>query len=407
MQVFLGIDWSHTHHDGCFLDERGQVLSRVRVEHTADGLAQLDQARAQLGVSREHCWAALETAHTLLVDFLWDQGYPNVFVIPPGAIKGARRRYRQSNAHTDQSDAWLIADVLRTDPATLHPWRPESLIVRQLRAKVSLLHFLTKEIRRLSNRLRAVLARYYPAALHVFHDPASPISLLFLQAFPTPAAAASLTRQAFGQFARAHRYRQPEAVLTTAYARLQAAYPTAHATTLAAYPQEAVWLAQHLLAAIQHKKGETARLQELFQQHPDHQLFASLPGTGDFLAPALLAKFGEDRQRFPQPGSLQALAGTCPVTEQSGKGRRVYFRQACDHEFRQIVQQWAKASLAQSTWATTYWHSLRQRARSASHAYRCLANRWLAIAWKCWQSHQPYDEAVHLHNRARRLAKRA
>jgi hypothetical protein len=194
----------------------------------------------------------------------------------------------------------------------------------------------------LSNRLQAILARYYPAALHVFYNPASPISLLFLQAFPTPDWAATLTHQAFGQFARANRYtcptagagRQSDVVLSAAYARLQAAYPIASATTVAAYREEAIWLAHHLLAALEHKQCEIARLQEVFEQHPDHELFASLPGTGDFLAPALLAKFGEDRERFPQPGSLQALAGTCPVTEQSGKGRRVYFRQACDHVFR-------------------------------------------------------------------------
>ncbi len=413
MQIFLGIDWSHTHHDACFLDERGQVLSRVTVEHTADGLAQLDRAREQLGVTRTECWVGLETAHTLLIDFLWDQGYPHVFVIPPGAIKGARRRYRQTNAHTDQSDAWVIADVLRTDPTTLQPWRPDSLIVRQLRAKVSLGQFLTKELRRLGNRLGAVLARYYPAALHVFHDPASPIALLFVRAFPTPEAAATLTRVAFGQFARAHRYRQSEAVLSAAYARLPATYPTASATTVAAYQEEAVWLAQHLLVALEHKKREIARLQELFGQHPDQALFASLPGVGDFLAPALLAKFGDDRERFPQPGSRQSLAGTCPVTEQSGKSRRVFCRrrQACDHESRsgQIAQQWAKASISQSSWATTRcaWHSLLEHSRSINHADRCLANRWLAIAWKCWQSRQPYDEAVHLQNRARRLATRA
>ncbi len=407
MQVFLGIDWSHTHHAACFLDERGHVLSRLTVAHTADGLGQLDRAREQLGVARTACQVGLETAHTLVIDFLWDQGYPHVFVIPPGAIKGARRRYRQTNAHTDQSDAWVIADVLRTDPATLHPWCPDGLLVRQLRAKVSLLHFLTKEIRRLSNRLGAVLARYYPAALHVFRDPASPIALRFLQAFPIPEAAATLTRQTFGQFARAQHYRQSDSVLSAAYARLQAAYPAASATTVTAYRDEAIWLAHHLLAVIEHKKAEIARLQELFQQHPDHALFASLPGTGDFLAPALLAKFGEDRERFPNPKNLQCLAGTCPVTEQSGKGRWVHFRQACDHEFRQIAQQWAKASIAQSSWAATYWHSVREHSRSNSHAYRCLANRWLAIAWKCWQSRQPYDEAVHLQNRARRLATRA
>lgn len=405
MQVFLGIDWGHSHHDACFMNARGQVLSRLTVEHTADGLAELDQAREQLGVTRVECQVGLETAHTPLIDFLWDQGYPLVFVIPPGAIKGARRRYRQTNAHTDESDAWVIADVVRTDPDTLYPWRPDGLIVRQLRAKVSLVHFLTKEIRRLGNRLGAVLARYYPAALHVFHDPASPIALLFLQAFPTPQAALRLTRLAFGQFVRAHRYRQPERVLSAAYARLQAAYPSASPTTVAAYHEEAVWLAVHLLATLQHKKSEIARLQELFHQHPDHALFAALPGTGAFLAPALLAKFGDDRERFPRPGSLQSLAGTCPVTEKSGKSQRIFFRQACDHEFRQIAQQWAKESIAQSSWATTYWHHVREHSRSTNHAYRCLANRWLAIAWKCWQARQPYDEAVHLQNRARRLAR--
>jgi hypothetical protein len=36
---------------------------------------------------------------------------------------------------------------------------------------------------------------------------------------------------------------------------------------------------------------------------------------------------------------------------------------------------------------------------SESHAYRCLANRWLAVAWKLWQSHTPYDDDFHLRQR--------
>jgi len=31
-----------------------------------------------------------------------------------------------------------------------------------------------------------------------------------------------------------------------------------------------------------------------------------------------------------------------------------------------------------------------------------VANRWLAIAWKLWQSQQPYDEAYHFQQRAAR-----
>jgi transposase len=385
------------------------------VPHSTEGLAQLETARQKLGLTGDDCWVGLETAHTLLIDFLWEQGYRQVFVIPPGAIKGARRRYRQSNAHTDQFDAWVIADVVRTDPQTLQPWRPDGLRVRQLRAKVSLLQFLTQEIRRLGNRLGAVLARYYPAALQVFHEPTAPIALHFLQAFPTPQSAATLTLEVFTRFARGHLYRQPARVLTACFARLQASYPVASPETVAAYQAEATWLARHLLSTLEQKKTELRALQSLFTQHADYAIFDSLAGVGDFLAPALLAKscgersrtIGDDRARFPDAASVQCLAGTCPVTEQSGHSRRVFFRQACDHEFRQIAQQWAKASLGQSTWAATYWQSVQARSRSKSHAYRCLANRWLAIAWKCWQTHQPYDEAYHLQHRAQRLAKSA
>ena len=66
MQVFMGIDWGHSHHDLCFMNASGQVLSQLTVEHTAAGLAQLEQARVQLGVSREDCRIGLETAHTLV-----------------------------------------------------------------------------------------------------------------------------------------------------------------------------------------------------------------------------------------------------------------------------------------------------------------------------------------------------
>jgi hypothetical protein len=36
------------------------------------------------------------------------------------------------------------------------------------------------------------------------------------------------------------------------------------------------------------------------------------------------------------------------------------------------------------------------RGHSKSHAYRCLANRWLGIIWKLWQSRELYDETYHL-----------
>jgi hypothetical protein len=43
----------------------------------------------------------LETAHNLLVDYLWDQGYERIYVLPPSVVKSAQKRFRQSGAKDD------------------------------------------------------------------------------------------------------------------------------------------------------------------------------------------------------------------------------------------------------------------------------------------------------------------
>jgi transposase len=176
---------------------------------------------------------------------------------------------------------------------------------------------------------------------------------------------------------------------------------------VAAYQDEAQLLARQLRELICTKRQVVKELADLFKQHPDQAIFASLPGAGDFLAPALLAKFGDDRERFPTAASVQALAGTCPVTDASGKSRRVAFRRACDREFRQIAQQWARCSLRQSVFAVAYWQQVRPRCAGEHDAYRRLANRWLAVLGKLWQSGEPYDEAYHLRQRRLRSQPRA
>jgi transposase len=346
-------------------------------------------------------WWGLETAHNLVVDFLWDRGYSEVYVIAPNVVRSTRGRYGQSGARTDQSDAFLLADLLRTDRARLQPWHPDSLLTHQIRAKASLIGHLTQSLIRHANRLRAVLLRYYPAALQVFSDLTCRITLDFVRAYPSPDAAVQLTFGEFETFARQHRYPNPSQ-LRRCFARLGAPQPEADPDTVLVYQDEVGVLAGLLLDLVEAKKAALRELQALSREHPDYGIFHSLPGAGGFLAAALLGKFGDDRQRFPNPAGLQALAGTCPVTDASGKRKTIRFRRACDREFRHIVQQWALCSLAQSIWVNAYWERVRPHCHSDSHAYRCLANRWLAIAWRLWQDRRPYDEGFHMKQVARR-----
>lgn len=401
MSVYIGIDWSENKHDVVFLNEAGVIIAQLTMSHTSDGLLELEETRQRLGVTSDECLVALETAHNLIIDFLWDRNYHQVYVIAPNVIKSCRGRYGQSQARTDQKDGRLIADVLRTDRARLYPWRPDSLLTRQMAAKVSLINHLTRSKVRLSNRLRSVLLRYYPAAVGVFSRLTTQIALHFLTTYNTPQAAAALTLTEFKAFARQHGYRRPQS-LPACFARLQRPHPEADPQTVLVYQDEVPLLAHFLLRIIQARKQTMNELTTLFQQHPDQFIFSSLPGAGELLAPALLTKFGDDRQRFPTAAAVQALAGTCPVTDASGKRKVIKFRRGCDHKFRNIVQQWARHSLSVSVWANAYWQQLRPRCHSDNHAYRCLGNRWLAVAWKLWQSRQAYDETYHLQQRALR-----
>jgi transposase len=404
--INIGIDWSETHHDVCFLNDAGAVVTRVTVPHSPDGFLKLETTRQQLGVTANECRVGLETAHNLLIDFLWAKGYSQVYVIPPSVVKGTRGRYRQSGARTDESDALLLADVLRTDRSRFQPWHPDDALTRQMRVKVSLHAYLTQQTTRFSNRLRAVLVRYYPPATQVFSGLKTQIALHFVQEFPTPQSAAKLTFTQFQTFAKAHGYTRVKE-LPACFARLQQAQPEADPTTIAIYQDEAVALAGVLLNLVRTQLTVTRELLTLFESHPDYAIFHSLPGAGAILGPSLLVKFGADRARFPMPASVQALASTCPVTDHSGKRRIIKFRQSCDREFRRIAQQWAITSLAESAWAQSYWQQVRPRCQSDSHAYRCLANRWLAIAWKLWQARVPYDEDYHLQQRAAHSKPRA
>jgi len=395
MKVYLGIDWSENKHDVCFISESGGVLLMLQIQHTIAGFRELDQARQSLGVGRKEVVIGLETAHNLLVDYLWDQGYTQIYVLPPSVVKSTQKRFRQSGAKDDPWDARLIADLLRTDHPRYTIWQPDQPLTRQIRAEVRFANQLGRELRRDANRLRSILLRYYPAILDAFPHLDSVVFLAFLQSYPTPSQADALSFEQLQTFLREHHHthisRWPHI-----YAGLHANHPQSHPDLQAAYSPLALAQARIVEMLLRNRQACLARLDTLFQQHPDYEIYDSLPQAGALLAPALLAKLGDDRNRFPNPAVLQAVAGTCPVTNRSGKHIHVYFRSACDHEFRHITQQWARLTLTTSPWATTYYHLVRPHCKTDSDAIRRLANRWLEILWRLWVDRKPYDQAFHL-----------
>jgi len=393
MKTLIGIDWSQKHHDIRLHNEAGALLSRFRIAHSWQGFQKLEHEISQVNAEPGNCLIGIETADNMLVDFLWARQY-RLYILAPIVVKSSRGRQRASAARDDDSDAALLADILRTDRQQLIPWQPDGQLVCQMRLLISFIDDLTASIVQYSNRLRANLQRYYPQVLNAFSPLKSKLCLHFLMTYPTPEAAAALSFAEFDAFCRQQRDTQTK-YRRRRFGLLQQIIPIDQ-RLVTTYETQIPWLAQLLWRFVQQKQQTIRHLQSLFVQHPDHEIFASLPGAGDLLAPKLLAMFGDHRDQLPTPAVIQAVAGTCPVTVRSGQRRSVRFRRACNHSFRHLAQQFAEQSVRQSSWAAAYFHTARGRGLAKSHAYRCLANRWLKIIWTLWQRHELYDEAYHL-----------
>ena len=260
----------------------------------------------------------------MLIDFLLDRGCL-VYLISPQATKGYRNRQRSTDAHTDDTDAALLSSILHTDLDSHRRLQPNSALIQQILAQVRFIDLLRRSIQRPCNQLRAVLFRVYPQALGLFGK-------------LTAQEAQGLTHAAFEASCREHRYGRVNRI-SRRDAHMMEPAPEANPIAVTAYRDQIRILAELLLPQVLRRTEALSCLAQLFAQHPDAFIFESLPGAGELLASALLAKFGDHRVGFLTPAGVQALAGTCPVTKKSGERKVVIFRRDCDREFRRITQQ--------------------------------------------------------------------
>ncbi|HEU4943249.1 MAG TPA: IS110 family transposase [Gaiellaceae bacterium] len=393
MRRFAGIDWASADHAVCVIDERAKVLHRAMVAHTREGLAELVRALRKFGPPID-LPVAIERPSGLLVDVLVEAGF-QVVPIHPNAVKASRPRYAAAASKTDLGDAFMLADLLRTDGHRFQPLRPHSDETRALRALVRTRDDLVAERVGLANQLRALLDRFWPGAGAIFADVDSPIALAFLRRYPTPQSAERLGEKRLATFLARHAYcgRRSAAELLE---RLRSA-PTgltgeAEVDASGELVLSLVAVLEPLVSQIQRL---TAAVEHALETHPDGALVASFPRAGRVNAAQILAELGDDRARFVSEEHLAAEAGVAPVTKASGKSRAVGFRWACNKRLRQAVVCFADNSRHASAWAAGVYQRARARGCDHPHATRVLARAWIRVLWRCWRDRKPYDPCLH------------
>jgi transposase len=257
---------------------------------------------------------------------------------------------------------------------------------------------LIEQRTQLVNQLKQALVEYYPAALEAFGDWVLPATWDFILQFPTPESLVQAGKRRWEKFLHTHRLWRSDTAEKRLALFAQADQFKASAPITKAKSQLALSLCR-LLRTLQQQLAEYQRqIQELFERHPDHDLFGSLPGAKRILAPRLLAAIGSDPHRYTSCEVLQCFAGTAPISFASGQIHKAKVRWACDKFLRYSVHLWANSFRLASAWGQAYYRKKRQDGMSHACALRCLGQRLLKIVFRMITDKKPYDAERHARN---------
>lgn len=386
---FAGIDWASQSHSVCVLDTAGRVELRLDLPHNKQGIERLIlQLKSFPGIV-----IAIERPSGLLVDALVEAGL-RVVPIHPNVLKASRARYR-SAGKSDPGDAYMLADILRTDGHRFRALEPQSDELRALRALVRTRDDLVDSRVALANQLRSLLESFWPGAAEIFFDIDSPIALAFIGRYPTPQSATHLGEKRLASFLAQHGYcgRRPAALL------LERLRNAASGCTGELEAEAKGELARSLASILERLVAElgklSARIEHTVANLADGQIIMSFPRSGRICAAQILAELGCVRERFPTEAQLAAEAGVSPVTYASGKHRSVVFRFACNHRLRRALTCFADLSRHANPWAADVYHRARSRGCDHPHATRILARAWVRVLWRAWFTRSPYQPELH------------
>jgi transposase len=390
--VFVGHDWAERHHDVYVEDSDGRRLAKARLAEGVGGVARFHELVRSFVDEPDEVTVATETDRGMFVGALVAAGY-RVLAVNPMSTSRYRQRHSTSGAKSDPGDAFVLAELARTDGHNHRPIAADSELSEAVKVLARAHQSMIWTRQRQVNQLRSTLREFHPAAVAAFDDLASSDALAVLAIASTPSLARGLSRSKIASaLRRGGRQRRIDERAAEIQTTLRA--ETLHAPDLVAEAMGATVRA--LVAVIGELVAQTARLEaelaDHFEQHPDAKIIRSLPGLGMILGARALGEFGDDPNRYADAKSRKNYAGTSPITRASGKHHVVLARYARNKRLADVCYQWAFAALTASPGARAFYDHKRAAGNTHHRALRALANRLVGILHGCLHHGTPYDE---------------
>jgi len=392
--AIIGIDWADKKHDVCIHVTATGKQDLLQIPHRSEKID--EWARSLYRRYGGPMAVVLELSKGPIVAALQKYDFFVLYPVNPSSLVSYRRTFTPSGAKDDPTDAAYILNLLLRHPDEFHPLKPQSVEMRALMTLTEQRRRLMNDRVRLTNRLRNALKQYYPQALEWFDRIDTQLFCDFIRRWPTAVQARRARRATLETFFRTHNMnRKP--LLEKRITAIKSAVPlTTDDGVVIPYRLLALTLVEQLETMFTCLDRFDEEIAALAPQHPDHELFAGLPGAGPVYTPRLMVAFGEQRERFNNAAEVQKYGGIAPVTERSGQQLWIHWRWQAPTFLRQTFVEWAAQTINKSYWAGLYYYQQRAKGCSYQAAVRALAFKWIRILYRCWKTRTPYDEARYL-----------
>ena len=408
-QCYAGVDWASEAHHVFLTDNNGRKIAEKVFKHGGEGLAGMAAWLMAMSHAGEagHIQVAIEVPHGPVVETLIERGF-KVHAINPKQMDRFRDRFTLAGAKDDSRDAEVMASALRTDPRCFRPLAIADPLVIELREWSRMTEDLGAERNRLTNRMRELLWRYYPALLTLENDLGAEWLLDLWETVPTPAKAARIRETTITRLLKRHRIRRFDAAHVIAVLRqpsVQVSAGTTHAASahIATLTARIRLVNRQIRQAHQQLHELTDRLIPREEAEPgqarqhDVEILASLPGVGRIVLATLLAEAFDALQRRDY-AALRSLTGVAPVTKRSGKSYIVVRRQACHDRLANAMYHWARVAVQHDARSREKYAALRSRGHSHGRALRSVADRLLNVACAMLKTGTTFNASIAAQN---------
>jgi len=399
--AYIGLDWEQEEHAICIMSAAGGPVRHGELKHDPEAIANwVAELREQFG--GRPVAICVELSRGPLVYALMQYDFLILYPINPKQLSDFRAALYPSGSKNDPNDAELLARFLRDNGDKVRPKRPDDAVTRGLRLMTEQRRRWVEDRVARTNELQQRLKESYVLALEFSGTKLwSESFLALLERFPSQRELQRASPRQLEQWLpkrrRAAEDAPAEEILRERIAALRKAKPLTSDKAVLEHARLAVVNLVVMIRTLNCAIAECeAKIAELFAEHPDAALFASFPGAGETLAPRLAAAYGSDRDKFQRPEEMQQFSGIAPVTKASGKTTTVHMRWACPKFLRQTFHEFALRSANYSRWAQAYVAMRKACGHRYHEIIRGLAFKWQRILYRCWKSHEHYDEDRYL-----------